>query len=285
MKGIHRSADKYNIPVDVVEEKDMKEKYPQFSIPYDFEKLFERDAGFLAPDKAISLYAQQAIKNGAVIKTKIKILQWRKTIDGVEVTTSAGNFYAKKISITVGAWAGKIIPHLSSKLKVSRQIMAWVIPKKISLFELGTMPCWNIADDAKGGLYYGFPILPKEKFDAPIGFKIAHHHQASLTDAYTINRLPTKEDEENLLYALNKYFPERYQSTLAMKTCMYTNSPDENFIIDFLFGYDKDVIIATGFSGHGFKFASVVGEIVSELAMKGKTDLPIGFLNVKRLEE
>ena len=67
-----------------------------------------------------------------------------------------------------------------------------------------------------------------------------------------------------------------------MKTCLYTNTPDENFILDFLPGYDKDVVIATGFSGHGFKFASVVGEIMSDLAIKGKTDLPIGFLNAKR---
>jgi len=96
-----------------------------------------------------------------------------------------------------------------------------------------------------------------------------------------VNRTPNEEDEANLIYALNKFLPGGYVSTLAMKTCMYTNTPDENFILDLLPGFD-DVVIATGFSGHGFKFASVVGEIMADLAIYGKTSLPIEFLNAKR---
>jgi sarcosine oxidase len=75
--------------------------------------------------------------------------------------------------------------------------------------------------------------------------------------------------------------PEAYESTHVMKTCMYTNTPDENFILDFVPGY-QDVLVAIGFSGHGFKFASVVGEIMTDLAMKGSTELPIEFLSAKR---
>jgi len=285
MKGVHGSANKYDIKVDALSAMDMKTKYPQIKIPNDYEKLYEPEAGFVTPERAILLYTDQALRSGAVIKTKVKVLQWSKTSDGIEVRTSAGSYYAKKIIITAGPWAGKMIPSLSSTLSVSRQMVAWVIPKKISLFELGRIPCWTIADDAKPSIYYGFPILPVGKFNDPIGFKLAHHYHGELSDPDTISRVPTAEDEANLVYALNKFFPDGYKATHVMKTCMYTNTPDENFIIDFLPGYDKQVAVATGFSGHGFKFVSVVGEIMSDFAIKGSTGLSIGFLNAKRFEK
>ena len=285
MKGVNKSADKYNIRLDRLSSKDLREKYPQIKIPDDYEKLFEPEAGFITPERAILLYTEKALQCGAVIKTKVKVLQWNKTKDGIQVTTSAGNYFAKKLIITTGPWAGKMIPGLSSVLSVTRQVVAWVIPKNISLFELGNLPCWMIADDAIPGAYYGFPVLPADRFYGPAGFKLAHHYPGTISDPDTISRVPTIDDETNLVYALNKFFPDGYKTTQVMKTCMYTNTSDENFILDFLPGYNKDVVIATGFSGHGFKFASVVGEIMSDLAIKGNTALPIGFLNTKRFEK
>jgi sarcosine oxidase len=94
--------------------------------------------------------------------------------------------------------------------------------------------------------------------------------------------MTTADEEANFVDTLKKFFPIGYKSTHAMKTCMYSNTPDENFILDFLPNYDKDVVVAAGFSGHGFKFASVVGEIMSDLAINGSTALPIGFLNAGR---
>jgi len=282
MKGIHESADKYKIELNSLTSKSLKTKYPQLNVSDNYEKIFEPEAGFLTPERCILLYTEQALKHGATIKTKVKVLDWTKSKRSIEVKTSAGNFLAKKLIITAGPWAGKILPALSSTLKITRQMIGWIIPKKPSSFEFGKFPCWMIVDDAKPGVYYGFPILPVGKFNGPIGFKLAHHYPGSVTDPDSVNRIPTKEDEDNLIYALNKYFPDSYISTHVMKTCMYTNTPDENFILDFLPGYDKDVMIATGFSGHGFKFASVVGEIMSDLALKEKTSLPIEFLNAER---
>ena len=94
--------------------------------------------------------------------------------------------------------------------------------------------------------------------------------------------VPSKDDEEMLIEAIHKFLPDGYSSMNVVKTCLYTNTPDENFVLDYLPGYDQQVAIAAGFSGHGFKFVSVVGEIMADLAMKGKTELPIGFLNAQR---
>ncbi len=282
MKGIHESADKYKIKVDSLRSKKLKTTYPQLNVPDDFEKLSEPEAGFLTPEKAITLYAEQALKHGATIKTKVKVLEWKRINGTIEVKTSAGSFSAKKLVITAGPWAGKMIPGLSSALKITRQMIAWVILKKPSLFELGKFPCWMIADDVMPGAFYGFPILPVAKFNAPPGFKLAHHYPGDTTDPDMVDRTPTKKDENNIIYVLNKFSPGIYKSIHVMKACLYTNSPDENFILDFLPGYNKDVIVATGFSGHGFKFASVVGEIMSDLAIKEKTSFPIEFLSSRR---
>lgn len=133
------------------------------------------------------------------------------------------------------------------------------------------------------GCYYGFPVLPPENFEGPSGLKLAYHFPGMVTDPDNITRNTDCSDETTLINVLNKFIPNGYKSTIELKTCMYTNTPDEDFIIDFLPGYEN-IVVATGFSGHGFKFASVVGEIITDLAIKGNTDLPIGFLNAKRFK-
>jgi sarcosine oxidase len=156
-----------------------------------------------------------------------------------------------------------------------------VKPKKWEIFMLGKFPCWILENKAYD--FYGFPILPVGTFGGPLGLKLALHYPgADTTDPDAVNRNTKESDEKVLIDFLKEFIPDGYERTLVMKTCLYTNSPDQNFIIDFLSGYDKDVVFATGFSGHGFKFVSVVGEILADLAMNGSTPLPIGFLNAKR---
>lgn len=139
-----------------------------------------------------------------------------------------------------------------------------------------------IGDDDKHGCYYGFPSLDTNLFGEPAGLKLAHHFPAQLTDPDNVNRQTIEEDIENLKFCLDKYLPGVFDGILSSKICLYGNSPDENFIIDKLPGFEDNVSIACGFSGHGFKFSSVVGEILADLAIDGKTNLPIGFLNAKR---
>ena len=257
-------------------------QYPQFRIPEGYERLIEPEAGFITPERAVLLYTERAIQNGANVHTKEKTLEWKKSGNTITVKTDKNAYQCNKLIITAGPWAGKVIPNLSEKLKVTRQMIAWVKPKRWRSFELGSFPCWTIADETKPGIFYGFPILSAGKFGGPIGLKLAHHTHGAVSDPDNINRNPAPEDESDLIYALNKFIPEGYESTHVMKTCMYTNTPDENFILDYVPGYEKDVVVAAGFSGHGFKFASVVGEIMADLATKGKTDHPIGFLKAKR---
>jgi sarcosine oxidase len=282
IKGVLASAHAYGIPVEQMDAVTLHAQYPQVSLPQGYSALFEPDAGFVTPERAILLYAGEAIKLGAVIRTKAKVLAWKKDADGYKVSTNQGAFRCKKLVITSGPWTAGLVPQMKPTLTVTRQVIAWVIPRKPASYELGRWPCWTIADDHKPGIYYGFPILPVGRFNGPIGFKLAHHTAGTPTDPDTVSRIPAPEDEANLTYCLDKYFPDGYACTHVMKTCLYTNTPDEHFIIDYLPGHEGRVAIAAGFSGHGFKFVSVVGEILRDLALSVSTRHPIGFLHAKR---
>ncbi|MCU0381765.1 MAG: N-methyl-L-tryptophan oxidase [Chitinophagaceae bacterium] len=282
IKGVLESAGKYRIPVEKLDNRAATARYPQVSLPNGYTTLLEPDAGFVTPERAILLYTDQAIQLGAVIKTKTAVFHWKKEGDDYTVSTNQGEFRCKKLVITSGPWTAKLVPALKQTLTVTRQVIAWVIPRKPASFEWGRWPCWMIADEHKPGIYYGFPILPVGRFHGPIGFKLAHHTPGMVSDTDTVSRIPTPEDEANLAYCLDKYFPDGYANTHVMKTCLYTNTPDEHFIIDYLPGHEGKVAIAAGFSGHGFKFVSVVGEILRDLVLSGSTSHPIGFLHAKR---
>jgi sarcosine oxidase len=282
IKGVKHSAALYNIELEKLNVADAAIRFPQVKFPGNFEVLFEPEAGFITPEKAIRLYASQAQKNSATIHSTEKVIDWRKNSSGLTVQTDKNTYYGNKLIITAGAWAGKMIPGFSNKIKVTRQFVAWIKTKDDMRFALNNFPCWMVGDDEKHGCYYGFPLLDTKKFGEPAGLKLAHHYPKEITDPDKVNRQTTEDDIENLKYCLNKYLPGVFESVLSTKICLYANSPDENFIIDKLPGFEETVSIACGFSGHGFKFASVVGETLADLAIEGKTSLPIGFLNAKR---
>ena len=282
MQGVHLSASTYGINLESISELEMKVDYAPFHIPVSYEKILEPAAGFIRPGKAIELYANKASDHNAVILSNLKVAGWNKTADGFRVYTADQKFYAPKLVITGGAWSGELLPTLSPSLSVTRQTMAWMEVHHPSEFLLNKFPCWMIAEEGTPGIFYGFPILNPDKMEGPVGFKLAHHFKGEITTPGTINRKSSKEDETRLVKVMNAYFPGAYKRTQEIKVCMYTNTPDENFIIDYLPGYEKEVVVATGFSGHGFKFASVVGEIISDLSIKGYTTLPIYFLKADR---
>jgi sarcosine oxidase len=283
LETVKRSSAQYKIPVNSLSVAQCNLKHPQFKLPNDFERLEEPDAGFLAPERSILLFVQQALRNGAVVRTKEKVMEWTLKNGTVTVKTDKRSYTAAKLVITAGAWAGKMIPGFTPKLKVTRQALAWVKPKRGDQFGLGKFPCWTIVD--KGHFFYGFPMLPTGEFGGPLGLKLALHYPGGdVTDPDTVNRNMKETEEKVLVDFLNEFIPDGYERTLTLKTCLYTNSPDENFILDFLPGHDDKVAIAAGFSGHGFKFASVIGEILADLAVKGATTLPINFLNAQRFD-
>ena len=223
------------------------------------------------------------MSNGAYIKTLEKTIKWTQKESIIQVETNKDIYHCKKLILSAGAWAGKLHSKLNQKLKVTRQMLAWVNPKNPGIFELGKLPCWTVTDPKYGGFFYGFPIIDPKIFGEPVGFKLGLHYPAKKTDPDTIDRNKSQDEELKIVNFLKEFLPNEFSINQVQdyRYCMYTYSPDEDFIIDFD-PENENVLLAAGFSGHGFKFASVIGEILADMAIKGKTDQPIQFLNANR---
>lgn len=281
IKGSLDSASKYDIKMNQMSALEQKKSLPQFNIPENYTNMLEVDAGFVTPERAILTYVEQALKHGASIHTKEKVIDWKSNEGEITVRTNSQTYRCKKLVITTGAWTSKLTS--IDNLQVRRQTVAWAQPKNWEEFALGNFPCWTYANPSVRGIYYGFPVLPSTTFGSPIGLKFAHHTPGKLSDPDMVHRNISKQEEADLVKAIRQFIPEGIESIHTIKSCLYTYSPDENFIIDF-YEENKNVVLAAGFSGHGFKFASVVGEILSDLAMTGETTQPIDFLKTKRLD-
>lgn len=280
--GIELSAQQYKLPLQHYSQEQTAQQFPAFAIPDSFTTILEPEAGFVPAEKAISVYYELAVRQGAQMHAQETVLNWGVTNGDAWVETNKGTYHAQKLIFTAGAWSAHLLKRLNIPLKVTRQLLAWVRPKQWENYTLGNFPCWMIADDEYEGVYYGFPILPAAEFGSPVGLKVAHHLAGEEIDPDSIRREPSAVEETMIRYVLEKYLPGSLDAVLSLKTCLYTYSPDEDFIVDFLPDFEDKVVIACGFSGHGFKFSPVIGEILADLAMNGSTTLPIEFLRIRR---
>ena len=282
IESIRTAAAQYEIPLLDGRNGDQLEILPLFDLSEGYEWIYEPEAGFVETEKAILSYVEQAKKLGTVIHQHEKVLGWELIEDGVEVRTSNGNYTCKKIIVTAGPWSAKLMPTINDELKITRQTLMWIQPDEANSFKIPAFPCWFVVDKDKPGAYYGFPIAEIHDTKNPNGFKFAYHYPGAETDPDDVDRNIKEIDKEPLLSFIERYIPKAKGQVLDVKTCLYSNSKDENFVIDCLEGTEGRVCFARGFSGHGFKFVSVVGEIMADLALKGATTLPIGFLRADR---
>lgn len=266
---------KFDLPYKILSSSELSERYPAWELPHDFKALYNPDGGFLDSDRCLFAHVQQAQEHGATVRAREKVTDWQSTSNGVRVETEKREYSADRLVITAGAWIGELVNQLRSASSVERQVLAWLQPTEPDHFLPSNFPVFTITVDE--GPFYGFP-----EYKVP-GFKFGkHHHQKEVVDPDDEGwREPTAADEQALRDFAERYLPTGSGSTMALRTCMYTNSPDEQFIIDTHPDYD-DVVIATGFSGHGYKFCSVVGEILAELATKDETQHPIEQFQLSR---
>lgn len=281
MKGNLEAALQHKLPYHELSRAELSRRYPQVNLPEDFVAYFEPVAGFVTPERAVAAYAEQAIALGAELRAREAVVHWELGEQGVRVVTHKDTYEAGKLIFTAGAWSQALLKDKSPALRVSRQALGWVSPRNHAAFSMGNFPCWLFEDPDKG-IFYGFPVLPAARFGGPVGFKAGHHFPGPTIDPSAPRQAVEVQEEEAFRYGLAKYLPEANGPALSLKTCLYTYSADDHFIIDFLPETDKRVVIACGFSGHGFKFVPVVGEILADMAIKEHTTLPAQFLGLER---
>jgi sarcosine oxidase len=231
----------------------------------------------LASERAIVAHVNAAISHGAEIHAREHVLNWEAypSGEGVVVSTDRGRYETGRLVITAGAWIGELAPVVRQLATPERQVLAWLQPKRPEWFTTERFPVFNI--DVEEGRYYGLPV-----FEVP-GFKFGrYHHRGENCAADLLRREVDELDEALLRQFASRYFPAGDGPTMALRTCMFTNTPDEHFIID-RHPQHKQVMLASPCSGHGYKFCSVVGEILTDLATgDGTTKHKIDFLRLAR---
>lgn len=269
------SARLHGLEHETLSHADLARRYPLFRLPEGYTGLHEPRAGFIVPELAVSAMASRALEHGATIRGHETVLDWTAGPDHVTVRTDRDTHHAGRLVFTCGAWTGTLLRDLGVNLLVTRQVMGWVWPPEPAPFALGRFPCWAI-EHGDGSLHYGFPMLPWHA-----GLKVARHARGRSADPDTLDRRPVAEDESDFRPGLQRHLPTADGPLLSMAVCTYTNSPDSHFIID-TYPRHPAVSVACGFSGHGFKFAPVVGEILADLALDGRTSRPAAFLGLSR---
>jgi sarcosine oxidase len=275
VSGTVRAAREHGLPHEVLSRDDLARRFPQFHVPDHFTGVWEPRAGFLLPEKVVAAQAELALRAGAELHGREEVLQWDTGDDVAVVRTSKGEYRADQLIFCGGPWTGKLVRDLGVELAVTRQVLGWTWPRRPELFATNAFPVWGI-EAPDGSLSYGFPMMS----DNP-GLKVARHGRGPVTDPDHVLRAGTPADEVEVHEILNRNLPDGDGPLLSLRVCLYTNSPDGHFIIDRHPKHPR-VTLACGFSGHGFKFASVVGEVLADLALDGRSPLPVGFLGSQR---
>jgi sarcosine oxidase len=277
--GSKATADEYGLPYEVFDAGELKRRYPMFEPTEGTIALFEEKAGIVRPEAAVRAHLDRAASLGADLRFEQEILTWQPTDFGVRVETASGVYEAKRLVVTAGAWAPKLLADLGLPLQVTRQILFWLDPVGgVEPFLPDRFPVF-IWEPEDGNSFYAIPA-----HDGPRGrVKVAFFRaDGTPADPDTIGREVHDHEVDFIRSYMAKYVPALDGELLYAKTCMYTNTPDEHFVIS-IHPEHPQVAIAAGFSGHGFKFCGVVGEILADLVTEGETDQPIDCFSPTRL--
>jgi sarcosine oxidase len=274
--GSLRSCEIHGLAHEALTSAELTRRFPAYRFPSHFMALVQPEGGFLEPERCIVTHVTKAQAAGARVQARERVLGWDVLGDGgVTVTTDRGVYEAARLVIAGGPWAAELVPALRGAAVPERQVLVWLQPDDLELFTPARFPVFNCEVDE--GTFYGFPV-----FGVP-GFKFGRwHHRGETVDPDTMDRECHAEDEAVLRPFAERYFPAGAGPVMGMATCLFTNTADHHFILDTLPDAPA-VSVAAGFSGHGFKFCSVVGEIMADLAQHGCTAYDIAMFGLDRL--
>jgi sarcosine oxidase len=273
-EGALRSCHEHDLPHEELDGRELGRRFPAYRLPPDLPVLLQPDGGFVLPERCIVAHVEGALAHGAVVRARERLLEWEETTSGVRVRTDRGTVEAERLVLTAGAWSQDVARLPAGLVVAQRQVLAWLQPSRPELFALGRFPVFNVK--LGGGHFYGFPV-----FGIP-GFKLGRYsYLDERGDPETLSRDLKPEDEPVLRSFAEDYFPDGAGPTMALKTCLFELSPDEHFLID-RHPEAESAFVGAGFSGHGFKFCSVVGEILADLVLDGKTRHDIGLFRLDR---
>jgi sarcosine oxidase len=274
VRGSLDASRQHGLTHDVLSAADITRRFPGFKVPSHWTGLFQPEGGFLRPELAIRTYMQQAERHGAETRVNTRVVAIEPFGAGIRVRTDTEVIEAGSVIVATGAWIGDFAPALKPHLKITRQVLGWFSPLEPSLFTPDRCPVFLL--ESEDDACYGFPDF------AGTGVKTASHREgAVLPAARDLAQDGGPADEAQIRRMLKLAMPDANGPLRQMRACMYTRTPDEDFVID-LSPVDPRIVLASPCSGHGFKFASVVGEVLADLALGKASSSDISRFQIRR---
>ncbi|MFC4563953.1 N-methyl-L-tryptophan oxidase [Nocardiopsis mangrovi] len=277
--GSRESAEKWGLPYEMLDAGDIRRRFPTFAPADDEVALYEARAGFVRPEATVDAHLRLAARDGADLRFGEPVLSWAPLPggEGVRVVTGAGTYTAGHAVVCPGAWAPELLAGLGVPFTVERQVQYWFAPRGgTAPFRPGRHPVY-VWEDAGGTQVYGFPAYEGEGD----GVKTAFFRRGTAASPDSLDREVHPGEIADIAAHLAARVPDLPGRFLRGAACMYTTTPDEHFVIAAHPGHPQ-ATVACGFSGHGFKFTPVVGEILADLATTGATRHPIGLFDPRR---
>lgn len=272
--GTLRSAQEHQLAIERYAYEDIPREFPGVVSPEGCVGILEKDAGYLLVADCIQAYLDQAKQHGATIKTNCPVQSWSRVGDTFELQTDSEVIQAKQLVVCGGAWAKQLVADLNVPMTILRKHLYWYKNDASAYTREASFPVFLI--ETTQGIYYGFP-----QFDSQ-GVKLARHDGGEpIAAAQQLSPSEDVADRQSVEDFTARHLPLLSKKLVHREACMYTVTPDHHFLVG-THPEHPGLHFAAGLSGHGFKFASALGEILSDLAMTGQTTSPIGFLSIRR---
>jgi sarcosine oxidase len=274
IRGVRRSAAEHNLPIENLTAQEAMQRFPGLKIPADYESVYEARAGYLFVERCVEAHVAAAQQLGAAVHLNESARTWRVANGTVRVETDRGEYVAKHLVIVAGAWSVPLLAELGIQLELRRKPLFWFKTNSDVYRAERGFP--GFLFDLAEGCFYGFPQIDEQ------GLKVAEHSGGRvITDPATVDRQLDTTDEARVASFVQRYLPGATTERTRHAVCMYTMSPDGHFILD-RHPQHPEVAFVAGLSGHGFKFAGILGEELARFALDGKVDPRARFLSMQR---
>ena len=272
--GARRSAEEHNLSHKILSAREVQQQFPALEPAPGMRAIWEPRAGILFPELVVQTHLELAEARGATLGLAEPVISWEPHDTGVCVITARGRYLARNLLLSAGAWLPTLIPDFKLPLSVERQVLCWFEPASSrEIFRPELCPIF-IVEYASSRFFYGFPDLGD-------GVKVALHHEGQSTQPDSIQREVNEQDTEAVRSLVTRFLPAAAGRLLSATVCMYTNTPDAHFI----FGRHPQcpqVLIASPCSGHGFKFAAVIGEMAATVLSGGVPKFDLSLFRPER---
>jgi sarcosine oxidase len=277
ISGTQRAASEHSLRLEKWGRGEALQRYPSLRLLENEIALFEPDGGVLAPERAVRAHLKAAEAAGAELRFEATVRSWEASNGSVTVALHNGSeVSARRLILSLGPWFKEVLEGLGVALRVQRNVQVWFTPST-KVYDAPQFPAFLLDRAGLPAPLYGFP-------DFGDGVKVAFHGFGDLTTANDLDReVDAARDVEPVKRATDDWMPGAAANFREAKPCMYSLTPDGHFVID-RHPEHSNVILCGGFSGHGFKFAPVIGEIVADLALDGASRHRIDFLSATRFQ-